>query len=72
MSRTLLRPAAPVQPKLREAFCPFGTRMEFTISKLRSAGNCQGLFVLRCSPRHYDKYYMSFVVGVCEHPNAAQ
>lgn len=44
--------------------------MDFTISKLRCAGNYQGLFILRCSPRDYDKYYLSFVVGVCEHFNA--
>uniref|UniRef100_A0A8D3DHZ3 Tyrosine-protein kinase n=1 Tax=Scophthalmus maximus TaxID=52904 RepID=A0A8D3DHZ3_SCOMX len=37
--------------------------MEFTISKLRRSGNHQGLYILRCSPRDYDKYFMSFVVG---------
>uniref|UniRef100_A0A8D3DXG0 Tyrosine-protein kinase n=1 Tax=Scophthalmus maximus TaxID=52904 RepID=A0A8D3DXG0_SCOMX len=35
--------------------------MEFTISKLRRSGNHQGLYILRCSPRDYDKYFMSFV-----------
>lgn len=39
-------------------------RVEFTISKLRHSGNHQGLYVLRCSPRDYSKYFMSFVVGV--------
>uniref|UniRef100_A0A8D3CVJ0 Tyrosine-protein kinase n=1 Tax=Scophthalmus maximus TaxID=52904 RepID=A0A8D3CVJ0_SCOMX len=34
--------------------------MEFTISKLRRSGNHQGLYILRCSPRDYDKYFMSF------------
>lgn len=38
--------------------------MEFTVGKLRCSGNYQGLYILRCSPRDYDKYYMSFVVGV--------
>lgn len=38
--------------------------MDFTVSKLRCSGNYQGLYILRCSPRDYDKYYMSFVVGV--------
>ncbi|XP_040915271.1 tyrosine-protein kinase JAK2a [Toxotes jaculatrix] len=37
--------------------------MEFTIGKLRHSGNHQGLYILRCSPRDYDKYFMSFVVG---------
>lgn len=40
--------------------------MDFTISKLRCAGNYQGLFLLRCSPRDYHKYYLSFVVGVSQ------
>ncbi|CAF93163.1 unnamed protein product, partial [Tetraodon nigroviridis] len=44
-------------------FCCSGNRMEFTLSKLRCYGNYQGLYILRCSPRDYDKYYMSFVVG---------
>lgn len=43
---------------------PFNRRMEFTVSKLRRSGNHQGLYMLRCSPRDYDKYFMSFVVGV--------
>lgn len=43
---------------------PFDRRMEFTVSKLRRSGNHQGLYMLRCSPRDYDKYFMSFVVGV--------
>ncbi|XP_022617823.1 tyrosine-protein kinase JAK2 isoform X1 [Seriola dumerili] len=37
--------------------------MDFTIGKLRRSGNHQGLYILRCSPRDYDKYFMSFVVG---------
>lgn len=45
--------------------------MDFTISKLRCAGNYQGLFILRCSPRDYDRYYLSFVVGVSRHFDAA-
>ena len=38
--------------------------MEFTIGKLRRSGNHQGLYILRCSPRDYNKFFMSFVVGV--------
>lgn len=38
--------------------------MEFTIAKLRRSGNRQGLYMLRRSPRDYDKLFMSFVVGV--------
>lgn len=48
----------------KDTFCLFDHRMEFTIGKLRRSGNHQGLYILRCSPRDYDKYFMSFVVGV--------
>uniref|UniRef100_A0A672ZJM9 Tyrosine-protein kinase n=1 Tax=Sphaeramia orbicularis TaxID=375764 RepID=A0A672ZJM9_9TELE len=45
-------------------YCHGPVSMEFTIGKLRHSGNHQGLYILRCSPRDYDKYFMSFVVGV--------
>lgn len=48
----------------KEIFGLFDNRMEFTIGKLRCSGNHQGLYILRCSPRDYDKYFMSFVLGV--------
>nr|AAO47335.1 tyrosine kinase jak2b [Tetraodon fluviatilis] len=53
-------------PRLLEclqSYCHGPLSMEFTLSKLRCYGNYQGLYILRCSPRDYDKYYMSFVVG---------
>ncbi|XP_029693077.1 tyrosine-protein kinase JAK2a isoform X1 [Takifugu rubripes] len=53
-------------PRLLECLqsrCHGPLSMDFTLSKLRCAGNYQGLFILRCSPRDYDKYYLSFVVG---------
>ncbi|XP_068608992.1 tyrosine-protein kinase JAK2-like [Brachionichthys hirsutus] len=46
-----------------QSYCHGPVSMEFTIGKLRRCGNHQGLYVLRCSPRDYDKYFMSFVVG---------
>jgi len=49
---------------LTHTFCLFDHRMEFTIAKLRHSGNHQGLYSLRCSARDYDKFFMSFVVGV--------
>ncbi|XP_033503192.1 tyrosine-protein kinase JAK2a [Epinephelus lanceolatus] len=55
-------------PRLLEciqSYCHGPVSMEFTIGKLRRSGNHQGLYILRCSPRDYDKYFMSFVVG-CE------
>uniref|UniRef100_A0AAX7TAP2 Tyrosine-protein kinase n=1 Tax=Astatotilapia calliptera TaxID=8154 RepID=A0AAX7TAP2_ASTCA len=53
-------------PRLLEciqSYCHGPVSMEFTVSKLRRSGNHQGLYMLRCSPRDYDKYFMSFVVG---------
>ncbi|XP_068190086.1 tyrosine-protein kinase JAK2-like [Antennarius striatus] len=53
-------------PRLLEclqSYCHGPVSMEFTIGKLRRSGNHQGLYILRCSPRDYDKYFMSFVVG---------
>uniref|UniRef100_A0A672JDA0 Tyrosine-protein kinase n=1 Tax=Salarias fasciatus TaxID=181472 RepID=A0A672JDA0_SALFA len=53
-------------PRLMEciqSYCHGPVSMEFTIGKLRRSGNHQGLYILRCSPRDYNKYFMSFVVG---------
>ncbi|XP_061763449.1 tyrosine-protein kinase JAK2a [Nerophis ophidion] len=53
-------------PRLLEcvqSHCHGPVSMEFTISKLRRSGNHQGLYMLRRSPRDYDKFFMSFVVG---------
>uniref|UniRef100_A0A7N6AEB7 Tyrosine-protein kinase n=1 Tax=Anabas testudineus TaxID=64144 RepID=A0A7N6AEB7_ANATE len=53
-------------PRLLEciqSYCHGPVSMEFTIAKLRRSGNHQGLYILRCSPRDHDKYFMSFVVG---------
>ncbi|XP_062290858.1 tyrosine-protein kinase JAK2a isoform X2 [Scomber scombrus] len=53
-------------PRLLEcihSYCHGPVSMEFTIGKLRRSGNHQGLYILRCSPRDYNKFFMSFVVG---------
>uniref|UniRef100_A0A3Q3XGW4 Tyrosine-protein kinase n=1 Tax=Mola mola TaxID=94237 RepID=A0A3Q3XGW4_MOLML len=53
-------------PRLLECLqshCHGPLSMEFVIGKLRCSGNHQGLYILRCSPRDYDKYFISFVVG---------
>uniref|UniRef100_A0A667ZWJ0 Tyrosine-protein kinase n=2 Tax=Myripristis murdjan TaxID=586833 RepID=A0A667ZWJ0_9TELE len=53
-------------PRLLEgiqSYCHGPVSMEFTIGKLRRSGNHQGLYILRCSPRDYNKYFVSFVVG---------
>ncbi|MBN3274750.1 JAK2 kinase, partial [Polyodon spathula] len=38
-------------------------RMEHATSKLRRANNQRGLYILRCSPKDFNKYFLSFAVG---------
>ncbi|TRY95840.1 hypothetical protein DNTS_021378 [Danionella cerebrum] len=55
-----------VPPHLLEAiksYCHGPISMEFAISKLRKSGNQRGLFVLRCSPKDYNKYFLTLAVG---------
>nr|XP_003472309.1 tyrosine-protein kinase JAK2 [Cavia porcellus] len=40
----------------------FTFRMDFAISKLKKAGNQTGLYVLRCSPKDFNKYFLTFAV----------
>uniref|UniRef100_A0AAQ5XNH4 Tyrosine-protein kinase n=1 Tax=Amphiprion ocellaris TaxID=80972 RepID=A0AAQ5XNH4_AMPOC len=54
-------------PRLLEciqSYCHGPVSVEFTTGKLHRSGNHQGLYILRCSPRDYDKYFMSFVTMV--------
>uniref|UniRef100_A0AAQ4S657 non-specific protein-tyrosine kinase n=1 Tax=Gasterosteus aculeatus aculeatus TaxID=481459 RepID=A0AAQ4S657_GASAC len=51
-------------PRLLECIQNNARHPCFTIAKLRRSGNHQGLYILRCSPKDYDKYFISFVVGV--------
>ncbi|KAJ8006058.1 hypothetical protein DPEC_G00124320 [Dallia pectoralis] len=37
--------------------------MEFAISRLQKSGNKQGLYILRCSPKDFNKYFLTFAVG---------
>ncbi|XP_066511881.1 tyrosine-protein kinase JAK2-like [Hoplias malabaricus] len=56
-----------VPPRLQEAienFCHGPISMEYSISKLRKAGNQRGMFVLRCSPKDYNKFFLTFAVGM--------
>ncbi|TSM85947.1 Tyrosine-protein kinase JAK2 [Bagarius yarrelli] len=55
-------------PRLLEAienYCHGPISMEFAVSKLCKAGNPRGLFVLRCSPKDYNKYFLTFAIGIC-------
>ncbi|XP_035246500.1 tyrosine-protein kinase JAK2-like isoform X2 [Anguilla anguilla] len=52
-------------PRLLESvhsYCHGPISMEFAISKLRRSGNQRGLYVLRCSPKDFNKYFLSFAV----------
>lgn len=42
----------------------FTFRMDFAISKLKKTGNQTGLYVLRCSPKDFNKYFLTFAVEV--------
>ncbi|KAJ7986877.1 hypothetical protein DPEC_G00332960 [Dallia pectoralis] len=53
-------------PRLLEAiqsYCHGPVSIDFAISKLRRSGNHKGLYILRASPKDYNKYFLSFVVG---------
>ncbi|MBN3306694.1 JAK2 kinase, partial [Amia calva] len=55
-----------VPPRLLEAiqsYCHGPIFMEFAINKLRRAGNYRGLYIMRCSPKDFNKYFLSFAVG---------
>lgn len=47
-------------------------RMEFAINRLRRCGNHKGLYILRSSPKDYDKFFLSFIVGVSHFLNSCR
>uniref|UniRef100_A0A8C1BBV6 Tyrosine-protein kinase n=1 Tax=Cyprinus carpio carpio TaxID=630221 RepID=A0A8C1BBV6_CYPCA len=52
-------------PRLLEAIqisCHGPVSTEFAISRLRRCENHRGVYILRCSPKDYDRYFLSFVV----------
>ncbi|KAJ8286608.1 hypothetical protein GJAV_G00041090 [Gymnothorax javanicus] len=54
-------------PRLLESiqsYCHGPISMEFATNKLRRSGNQRGLYVLRCSPKDFNKYFLSFAVGL--------
>ena len=40
-------------------------RMEFATNRLQRCGNKRGLYILRCSPKDFNKYFLTFPVEVC-------
>ncbi|XP_026110435.1 tyrosine-protein kinase JAK2a [Carassius auratus] len=52
-------------PRVLEAIqisCHGPVSTEFAISRLRRCENHRGVYILRCSPKDYDRYFLSFVV----------
>lgn len=63
-SHYLCKEVAP--PSLLEAiqcYCHGPVSMEFAINRLRRCGNHRGLYILRSSPKDYNKFLLSFIVG---------
>uniref|UniRef100_A0A673C3A4 Tyrosine-protein kinase n=1 Tax=Sphaeramia orbicularis TaxID=375764 RepID=A0A673C3A4_9TELE len=55
-------------PRLVESIsshCHGPITIEFAIKRLQKSGNKQGLFILRCSPKDFNKYFLTFPVKVC-------
>ncbi|XP_034026851.1 tyrosine-protein kinase JAK2 isoform X2 [Thalassophryne amazonica] len=54
-------------PRLVEAnasHCHGPISMEFAINRLEKCGNKPGLYILRCSPKDFNKYFLTFPVEV--------
>ncbi|XP_065140452.1 tyrosine-protein kinase JAK2 [Paramisgurnus dabryanus] len=49
-----------------ESYCHGPISMDFAINKLRKSGNQKGLYVLRCSPKDFNKYFLTLAVGAYE------
>uniref|UniRef100_A0A673WR34 Tyrosine-protein kinase n=1 Tax=Salmo trutta TaxID=8032 RepID=A0A673WR34_SALTR len=52
-----------LSPDLSQGFQTYCDFPEFAVSKLRRSGNHKGLYILRSSPKDYNKYFLTFVVG---------
>ncbi|XP_051923027.1 tyrosine-protein kinase JAK2 isoform X2 [Hippocampus zosterae] len=62
----LCKEAAP--PRLLEAAacrCHGPVSTEFAVKRLRRCGDERGSYLLRCSPKDFDKYFLTFPVEVC-------
>uniref|UniRef100_A0AAQ5XRD0 Tyrosine-protein kinase n=1 Tax=Amphiprion ocellaris TaxID=80972 RepID=A0AAQ5XRD0_AMPOC len=54
-------------PRLVEAIsshCHGPVSMEFAVTRLQKCGNKRGLYILRCSPKDFNKYFLTFPVEV--------
>ncbi|KAG8595609.1 hypothetical protein GDO81_001572, partial [Engystomops pustulosus] len=54
-----------VPPRVLEniqSYCHGPVSMEFAIDKLKRTGSQKGAFILRCSPKEFNKYFLTFAV----------
>ncbi|KAM4808988.1 tyrosine-protein kinase JAK2 [Rhinophrynus dorsalis] len=54
-----------VSPRVLEgiqSYCHGPVSMEFAINKLKRSGSQKGLFILRCSPKEFNKYFLTFSI----------
>ncbi|XP_038155599.1 tyrosine-protein kinase JAK2 isoform X2 [Cyprinodon tularosa] len=59
-------------PRLVEAIschCHGPISMEFAVSRFQKCGNKRGLYILRCSPKDFNKYFITFPVEVLDSVN---
>ncbi|MEE6459204.1 hypothetical protein FKM82_000566 [Ascaphus truei] len=45
-----------------QSYCHGPVSMEFAINKLKRAGSQKGVFILRCSPKEFNKYFLTFAI----------
>uniref|UniRef100_A0A7N8X0D5 Tyrosine-protein kinase n=1 Tax=Mastacembelus armatus TaxID=205130 RepID=A0A7N8X0D5_9TELE len=54
--------APPRLVEVTSSRCHGPISMEFAISRLQKCGNKRGLYILRCSPKDFNKYFLTFPV----------
>uniref|UniRef100_A0A672ISH7 Tyrosine-protein kinase JAK2 n=1 Tax=Salarias fasciatus TaxID=181472 RepID=A0A672ISH7_SALFA len=62
----LCKEAAPLRlVESISSHCHGPVSMEFAVNRLQKCGNKRGLYILRCSPKDFNKYFLTFPVEVC-------
>uniref|UniRef100_A0A8C5LRF1 Tyrosine-protein kinase n=1 Tax=Leptobrachium leishanense TaxID=445787 RepID=A0A8C5LRF1_9ANUR len=60
-----------VSPRVLEciqSYCHGPISMEYATNKLRKAGSQRGLFILRCCPKEFNKYFLTFAIQRGDEP----
>ncbi|XP_063311167.1 tyrosine-protein kinase JAK2 [Pelobates fuscus] len=61
-----------VPPRVLEciqSYCHGPISMEFAINKLKKSGSKKGLFILRCCPKEFNKYFLTFAIERANEPD---